>query len=102
MNARLYELACALHLEDKEETLLLRHMILSHHGQYEYGSPVLPMIREAEMLNFIDNIDARMNMFDKLLEPMDAGSFSPRIFSLENRSFYKPVFDDEHKDKTDH
>ena len=69
--------------------MLLRHMILSHHGQYEYGSPVLPMLPEAEMLYLIDNIDARMNTIEKALSGVQEGEFTPRIFALENRSFYK-------------
>lgn len=72
-----------------EEVTLLRHMILSHHGVYEYGSPVLPMIPEAEMLHLIDNIDARMNTISKALNQCTAGEFTSRIFALENRSFYK-------------
>lgn len=72
-----------------EEVVLLRHMILSHHGVYEYGSPVLPMIPEAEVLYLIDNLDARMNTLGKALAPVAQGQFTPRIFALENRSFYK-------------
>ena len=49
-----------------EEIILLRHIILAHHGKYEFGSPKLPMVKEAEIINFIDNIDARMMMFDKI------------------------------------
>ena len=64
-------------------------MILSHHGVYEYGSPVLPMIPEAEVLHLIDNLDARMNTIDKAMNATDEGAFTPRIFALENRSFYK-------------
>ncbi len=79
-----------LNLQDEEYTILLRHMVLSHHGEYEYGSPVLPMIQEAEVLNFIDNLDARLNMLDKSLSQTEAGKFTSRIFSLENRAFYKP------------
>lgn len=73
-----------------EEVMLLEHMVLSHHGKKEFGSPVLPMIKEAEILSLIDNIDARMNMLDKALSDVEPGEFSGRIFSLENRSFYKP------------
>lgn len=73
-----------------EEVTLLKHMILSHHGKLEYGSPILPLIKEAEIIYLIDNIDARMHMMDKALEMVEPGSFSKRIFSLENRSFYKP------------
>ena len=64
-------------------------MILSHHGEYEFGSPVLPMIPEAEILHYIDNIDARMNSLTKALDGVTEGEFTPRIFALENRSFYK-------------
>ena len=73
-----------------EEVTLLQHIVLSHHGKNEFGSPVLPQIREAEIVSFIDNIDARMNMIDKLLETVEPGDFSKRTFSLENRMFYKP------------
>ena len=73
-----------------EEVLLLRHLILSHHGKLEYGSPKLPHVKEAEILHFIDNIDARMNMFDKAFKKIDKGQFTERIFGLENRQFYKP------------
>ena len=73
-----------------EIPVLLKHMVLSHHGKLEYGSPVLPLIKEAEILSLIDNIDARMNTLDKTLETIEPGNFSKRVFSLENRAFYKP------------
>jgi len=73
-----------------EEIMLLRHLILAHHGKLEYGSPKLPMVKEAEILHFIDNIDARMQMFDKHLKKVEKGQFSERIFALEGRQFYKP------------
>lgn len=75
---------------DGEEVVLLQHMILAHHGKNEYGSPVLPLIKEAEILYLIDNMDARMVMMDKALEQTEPGSFTKRVFSLENRSLYKP------------
>lgn len=74
-----------------ETSVLLQHMILSHHGQYEFGSPVLPMTKEAELLNFIDNIDSRMNAIDKALSQIEEGEFTPRQFALEDRNFYKPL-----------
>lgn len=88
MQAEISDTAKRLGL-DGENVTLLRHMVLSHHGVYEYGSPVLPMIPEAEMLYLIDNIDARMNTLKKALEPIEPGNFTPRIFALENRAFYK-------------
>lgn len=88
MQAIVAEKAKELGLQGEEETLL-RHMILSHHGVYEYGSPVLPMIPEAEVLHLLDNIDARMNTMEKALKQIPEGEFTSRIFALENRSFYK-------------
>ena len=41
----------------------LQHLILSHHGQYEYGSPKLPVTPEAQILHYIDNLDAKTNTF---------------------------------------
>lgn len=90
MQSKLAEKAKVLGYQDSEQVTLMRHMILSHHGEYEFGSPVLPMVMEAEMLTFIDNVDARMNMFAKALESVKPGEWTPRIFPLENRSFYKP------------
>lgn len=92
MQAEIMAKAKELNLDDSEEVMLLRHMVLSHHGVYEYGSPVLPMIPEAEMLYMIDNIDARMNTIQKAFEPVLEGEFTPRIFALENRSFYKSKY----------
>ncbi len=93
MQAIIHETAVKLDCVAAEETILLKHLILSHHGQYEFGSPVLPQIAEAECLSFIDNLDARLNMLNKALEPLQPGEFTSRIFSLENRSFYKPKID---------
>ncbi|MBQ5443859.1 MAG: HD domain-containing protein [Erysipelotrichaceae bacterium] len=89
MDARLLQIGKDLGLEDSEELLLLRHMVLSHHGQLEYGSPVRPETMEAEMLNLIDNIDARINTIDKALDEVKQGEFTQKIFALENRVFYK-------------
>ncbi|MEQ6377246.1 3'-5' exoribonuclease YhaM [Bacillaceae bacterium S4-13-58] len=74
-----------------EDVLLLKHMILSHHGKNEWGSPKTPMIREAEILHMIDLIDAKMNMLDRALEKVAPGEFTDRLFAMDNRSFYKPL-----------
>lgn len=89
VSSLIYEVADKLGVQDEEQTVLLTHLVLSHHGQYEYGSPVLPMVAEAEVLNIIDNLDARLNMFEKMMDSTEPQSFSGRIFSLENRSFYR-------------
>ena len=90
MQSKVNEVAQPLGVAESEQVTLIRHLILSHHGEYEYGSPVLPLIMEAEILNYIDNIDARMNMFSKALTGIEEGTFTARIFALENRMFYKP------------
>lgn len=87
--AMIYDAAKELNIEG-EEVVLLQHMVLSHHGKNEYGSPVLPQIREAEIVYLIDNIDARMHMLDKALEQVGPGEYSKRVFALENRMIYKP------------
>ena len=46
----------------------LKHCILSHHGEYEFGSPKKPAIVEAVALNFADNIDAKIETFTELLD----------------------------------
>lgn len=75
-----------------EEVMVLQHLVLSHHGKLEWGSAKTPMIKEAEILHYIDNVDAKMNMLDRALRHVKPGEFSERIFALENRSFYKPTF----------
>jgi len=60
--------AAARRQKDFPEELLLQlqHCILSHHGRLEFGSPVLPMTVEAFLLSMIDDLDAKMNMFERL------------------------------------
>ena len=74
-----------------EEVMLLQHLVLSHHGKEEWGSPKKPMIQEAEILHYIDNIDAKMNMLTRALDKTQPGEFTERLFPLDNRSFYKPT-----------
>ncbi|MBS4212228.1 3'-5' exoribonuclease YhaM [Neobacillus rhizophilus] len=75
-----------------EEVLILQHLVLSHHGKAEWGSPKPPLVKEAEILHYIDNLDAKMNMLDRALERVKPGEFTERVFALDNRSFYKPTF----------
>ena len=45
----------------------LRHCILAHHGELEYGSPKVPALAEAAALNFADNADAKLEIFKETL-----------------------------------
>lgn len=74
---------------DAESVLLLRHVILAHHGFLEYGSPVRPQVKEAEIIHYLDQLDAKINMMEDELSKTDAGEFTPRIWAMENRQFYK-------------
>jgi len=47
--------------------LEIKHMIASHHGQYEFGSPKLPMTLEAVALHYLDNLDAKIHCFQQLM-----------------------------------
>ena len=73
-----------------EVPVLLEHMVLSHHGQQEFGSPVMPLTKEALLLSLIDNLDSKMVVVSKATEDLEPGSFSTKVFPLDNRSFYKP------------
>ena len=76
-----------------EMVVLLEHMIISHHGEAEYGSPRMPMFPEAEVLHWIDLLDARMNEMQGIMERVPAGAFSEKIWSLDRR-VYHPNYDD--------
>ncbi|NYS32700.1 HD domain-containing protein [Streptococcus danieliae] len=76
--------------DEKEDVIVLRHVVLSHHGLLEYGSPVRPQLMEAEMIHMIDNMDAGMMMMTSALEKVGPGEMTARIFALDNRNFYKP------------
>lgn len=75
-----------------EDVILLKHMVLAHHGKQEWGSPVNPHILEAEILHHIDNLDASIQMMTTALDRTEPGEFSARIFGMDNRAFYKPTF----------
>ena len=73
----------------EEKAMLLEHLILSHHGEPEFGAAVLPQCAEAELLSLIDQIDSRMEIYREALAPLKSGEFSQRIFALDNRRIYK-------------
>ncbi len=75
-----------------EPVLLLQHMLLSHHGEDMYGSPRKPMFPEAEVLHWLDILDARMNEIDTALAKLPPGAFSEKVWSLERR-LYQPQYD---------
>ncbi|WP_373895633.1 3'-5' exoribonuclease YhaM [Virgibacillus natechei] len=87
-------MAKELQIEGEEEVLILQHVVLSHHGKAEWGSPKPPLVREAEILHLIDLMDAKMNMLNRALDKVKPGEFTERLFAMDNRAFYKPLFEE--------
>ena len=77
-----------------ECVVLLEHMLLSHHGEAEYGSPKAPMFPEAEALHWIDMMDARMNTMKGASDKTPEGAFSEKIFSLDRRIYHPKYTED--------
>lgn len=71
----------------EEKSVLLQHMLLSHHGQPEFGAAVLPQCAESELLYLIDSVDSRMEIYQEAMEETPAGTFSKRIFALDKRIY---------------
>lgn len=73
-----------------ETALRLKHMIVSHHGQYEYGAPKLPMTLEAMALHHLDNLDAKLHSFEQLIrDDANVDSCWTQFHHSLNRKLYK-------------
>ena len=74
----------------RELAILLKHLLLSHHGQYEYGSPKRPKTLEAVILNFIDDLDSKINGVRSHLEKEpESDSSWTQYHRLYDRYFFK-------------
>ena len=73
----------------KNKTTILTHIILAHHGQFEYGSPVLPQTPEALVLHMLDDLDSKMNILDNALSDVKVGDFSQKIPYLDMKAYLK-------------
>lgn len=71
-----------------EKSVLLQHMILSHHGEPEYGAAVKPLCAESELLSYIDMMDSRMEIYREAMAEVPVGEFSKRLFALDKRIFH--------------
>ncbi len=77
---------------DREIELHLKHIILSHHGEYEFGSPKRPKTREALIVHFADNIDAKLNAVTTLIDGMEETQETWSKFQrFLDRKIYRPV-----------
>ncbi len=73
----------------QEIAFRLKHMILSHHGSYEYGSSKLPMTPEAIALHHLDNLDAKVHEFSRSIadDPNPESSWTPFSPRLDRKLF---------------
>ena len=72
-----------------EKRIMIEHMILSHHYEPEFGSPKKPLFPEAELLHYLDMIDAKMYDMQDAIEKTEPGEFSQRVWTLDNRRIYR-------------
>ena len=74
----------------EEKAIMLEHMVVSHHYQPEFGSPKRPMFPEAEVLHYLDIMDAKLFDMFEALGQAEPGGFSEKVWTLDNRKIYKP------------
>jgi 3'-5' exoribonuclease len=70
---------------------VLQHIVLSHHGVHEYGSPKLPATPEAYFIHYLDNLDAKMYLTTAAIDndPDAESTFTPFVRTLETRLYKK-------------
>ncbi len=73
---------------DAEKAVLLQHMVISHHGEPDFGAAVRPMFLEAEILSELDKLDATINEITSATADLKEGEFSQRMWALDNRKLY--------------
>jgi len=78
-----YEKQCI----DEPWFLELQHIVLSHHGQTDFGAPVRPATREALLIHYIDMLDSRLKILDEALESRDADGFTAYNKWLDGRGY---------------
>ena len=78
-----------------EEVMLLEHIVLSHHGIPEFGSPKRPMLPEAVIVNMIDDMDSKLTVVGEGLEEYNEGEFSQGVSVLNKTRLYKPFKNEE-------
>ncbi len=73
---------------DRRVSVLLQHMVLSHHGEPEFGAAVRPMFIEAEILSELDLMDARIYEMREAVAGAAPNDFSARVWALDNRKLF--------------
>ncbi len=72
----------------EKKAMLLQHMVISHHGEPEFGAAVRPMFLEAEILSQLDKLDATIYEITSAVSEVNEGEFTARQWALDNRKLY--------------
>lgn len=73
---------------NSEKAMLLQHMVISHHGEPEFGAAVRPMFLEAEILSQLDKLDATIYEINEAVAGVNENEFTQRMWALDNRKLY--------------
>ena len=71
-----------------DKAMLLQHMVISHHGEPDFGAAVRPMFLEAEILSQLDKLDATIYEINEAVSGVENGEFTQRMWALDNRKLY--------------
>ena len=82
----------------EEISNLVEHILISHHGEPEFGAATRPMFIEAEILSELDMLDARIFEMKEAVEGVDVGEFTNRLWSMDNRKLYNHGFSELNKE----
>lgn len=97
MGARMVDEAAKALAIPAEKSVLLQHMVLSHHGEPDFGAAVRPLFLEAELLSELDLMDARVYQIHDTTTPLQKGAFTNRLWALEDRKMYNHGLSDNDK-----
>jgi len=76
--------------ENEEVVLLLKHMLVAHHGMLAFGSPKRPQTAESLLLWYIDTMDSKFAVLEEELAKTKPGEFTNQVNVLDKVKFYKP------------
>lgn len=97
MGARMVDEAAKALAIPAEKSMLLQHMVLSHHGEPDFGAAVRPLFLEAELLSELDLMDARVYQIHDATAALQKGAFTNRLWALEDRKMYNHGLSDNDK-----
>ncbi len=87
---KVHEVANELNYANTEEALILEHILISHHGQLQYGSARRPLTAEALLIWYLDTIDSKFQVIGDELAKTNPGEYTENIPVLEKAKLYKP------------